>query len=509
MSTILVNSTAQLTSALQVANAGDVISLASGNYGDVLIKNKLFSGDVTITSQDATSPATLHTLTIYGSSHIHVDDVNVNFVPTATTLSFSTAVAITSSTSITLSDGSVTGGAAINGVDPSATALDSTGNVLGLPTGSGVSIQKSSGVIVDHMDISHLNSGLGMGASDHITITNNDIHDLRRTAIAGGGISDVTIDSNHLHDSNPWRWGQTPVGDHADFIAFWTDPSATVAANNIVVTNNLMEQGKGTAILGMWFEGQYGNLGFTNVTVENNAILNGNLQGITLKGVAGATVDHNTLLASSADVKTAPSVMLYANAQDVHITDNITSSIQDMSGTTGPDANVIGTNRIIQTSDATAGGYYNPSTLVPQVEAATVDVRFAVATAGVHGGLGDLLTALDGSGDVLTASVLAHQLVGGAGADTLNSGLGSDTLSGGGGADVFHIPYKTGHDVITDFGAGGHDVLDLSVMFSANMKPTLHDVGSDVNISFGANEVITLTGVHAANLIATSSGFTI
>ena len=530
MSTILVNDRAQLASALQAAHAGDTISLAGGNYGDVLIKNKAFASDVTITSQNATSPATLHSLTILGSSHIHVDDVNVNFVPTATTVSFSTAVLITGSTSITLSHGAITGGNAINGVAQTAGRLDSTGNVRGLPTGDGVSIQKSSGVTVDHMNISHLNAGLGMGSSDHITITNNDIHDLRRTAIAGGSVSDVTIDSNHLHDSHPWRWGQTPVGDHADFIAFWTDPTTqSTASDNIKVSNNLMEQGKGTAILGMWFQGQYGNLGFTNVTVENNTILNGNFQGITLKGVDGAKVDHNTLLQTSGDAKSAPSILLNANVQHAQISDNITSAVNDLSGTTGSAANVIGVNKIVQDNNSSAAGYYTdalsaklavltnfsgiysqalgavttgPSLAEIQVAAQKAAAAAAAAVVYVNGTTGaDVLTGI-GLGGV-------DSLSGGAGNDTIISGRGADTMAGGAGADVFKFTPYSGKDVITDFGVGGHDVLDISALKLANLKPGLHDVGNDVQISFATGDVITLVGVHSKDLIATATGFTI
>jgi len=39
----------------------------------------------------------------------------------------------------------------------------------------------------------------------------------------------------------------------------------TSASTDIKITNNLMEQGKGTAVLGMWMQG--GDIGYTNVRV--------------------------------------------------------------------------------------------------------------------------------------------------------------------------------------------------------------------------------------------------
>ena len=119
----------------------------------------------------------------------------------------------------------------------------------------------------------------------------------------------------------------------------------------------------------------------------------------------------------------------------------------------------------------------------------------------------------------ITGNDGANRLDGGAGADTINGGLGSDTLiggkgddllTGGGGVDLFKMEVGSGHDRITDFGAGKeHDVLDISAYLKAGLKPILHDVGANLEISFTTGDSITLVGVHAANVIATSSGFTI
>jgi len=101
-------------------------------------------------------------------------------------------------------------------------------------------------------------------------------------------------------------------------------------------------------------------------------------------------------------------------------------------------------------------------------------------------------------------------LTGSAGSDTLVGGRGADTMTGGAGADAFKFSPFSGDDVITDFGGNGtHDVLDLSAYKAASIKPALHDVGNNVEITFATGDVITLTGVHAKELIAQSAGFTI
>lgn len=504
MTTIAVSNAAQLSSALSAAKGGDTISLAAGNYGDFTLASKNFASDVTITSQSAGAPATFHSLNIKGSSHVVIDGVNVNFTPTATTVSFSPAVHIDGSQFISFNHSMVTGGNAITGVAASATTLDASGNVIGMPTGYGVSVTNSSNVKMDHDNISHVTEGVVLNNVDHLTLSNSDIHDFRKSGVVGGGLNNVTVDNNHIHDSNPWNWG---AGDHADYLAFWTNASQTSASTGVVVTNNVMEQGKGTAVLGMWLQG--GAAGFTNATISNNAILDGNNQGIVLSQVANSTVDHNTLLQTSGDAKSAPSIILGSGTTDVTVHDNIAGGVTDSSKSAGALANTLSNNQITQTTDSTAAGYYDASLIGKVQAAAPTDSFQAVAKAGINGGIGDLLKAVSSTGATLTASSAAHLVVGGGGNDLLIAGSGNDTFTGGLGADTFRIGYKTGHDVITDFGKGGHDVLDVSAFLKAGLKAMIHDVGADVTIGFSSGETITLTGVHASNLIATSAGFTI
>lgn len=523
MAIINVSNSAELMVAMGAAKGGDTISLATGNYGDFVIKGKDFASDVMIVSKDPGNPATFHSITVSTSSHIHIDNVDVNMVPTATTYSFSNAVLIIESNNVTLSNGKIVGGDAINGVSQTATALDSTGNIKGLATGVGVSIQKSSGVTVDSMDVSHLTRGIGMGQSNNLTITNNEIHDLRKTGIFGGGLSDVTVDGNHIYDSNPWKWGETPLGDHADFIAFWTDPTLqSGASENITVTNNLMEQGDGTAILGMWFQGQQA-AAFENVTVANNTILNGNLQGITMKWVNGGKIVDNTLLQTEGTVKTAPGILLYDNAKNIQVTGNDTGSVHDMSGNT---TNKISLNDILQRFDASKAGYYDANLLN---SLSTLDGYGPLAGGEVGGKPGGVAppsagAGVDaGSGGVVVGPVAiigtsgADKLVGGNGNDVIKGGdgndvitggLGADTLTGGDGSDTFVYKPYSGKDVIADFGVGGHDFLDISAMTAVKLKPWFVDVDGGTTLNFANGDVITLQGVKAKALVAENGGYT-
>ena len=475
MSTLYVTSTAELQSALASAQGGDVISLASGNYGDVTI-NKNFSSDVTITSQSSSAPAVLQSLTVNSSSHLVFDGLSVNFTPTASTVTWTPAVSINNSSSITFAHSTVTGGNAITGVASSATSTDSTGNVIGLATGYGVLISKSTGVTLSGDDVSHFYKGVVIASSDYVTVQGSNLHDTRTTPIVAGGGNHITIDSNHIYDVNPWHWGS---GDHADFLAMWTNAGQTTASTDIKITNNLMEQGSGTAVLGMWLQG--GDIGYTNVVISGNTFLNGNFQGITIWDVTGASIDHNTLLQTSgSDYKSAPGILLSGGAESISVHDNITGSVNDQSGSTGALANTTANNTLVTKWTATAAGYYS-SALVGVVDAmsdhssiynyvlsqlsskgsdavsspvesitgtAANEVLTSAGTASsttIYGGAGDdtitggstnsYLRGDDGN-DVIIAKAGFNDMNGNAGNDTIYGGPGADWLAGGKGDDV-------------------------------------------------------------------------
>jgi VCBS repeat-containing protein len=119
-------------------------------------------------------------------------------------------------------------------------------------------------------------------------------------------------------------------------------------------------------------------------------------------------------------------------------------------------------------------------------------------------------TSLNGS------SQANDMLVGGTGADVLNSGAGNDfvigltgndQLTGGTGDDQFVFTRGSGHDVVTDFtaGSGTDDVLELrgfGYTDLAGIRAVSSQVGADVVINLSATDSVTLRGVQLADLAA-------
>ena len=89
----------------------------------------------------------------------------------------------------------------------------------------------------------------------------------------------------------------------------------------------------------------------------------------------------------------------------------------------------------------------------------------------------------------------------------IEGGASADVLKGNAGADTFVFKPNFGRDIVADFastaGAGAnHDVLEFQGVF-ANAQAALDaavDVGNDVLITLDANNSVTLTGIHKADL---------
>jgi Ca2+-binding RTX toxin-like protein len=507
MTTYTVSSAAQLTTTLASAKGGDIITLASGNYGDVTISGN-FSSDITITSKSALSPAIFHSLTVNDSSHITLDGLDVNATPTAATYSFSPAVSISESSNITFIHSTVTGGLAVSGIKQDGSGVDYWGNVQGLPTGYGITVTSSTGVKVDDVEVSKFYKGVVLNNSDYVTISHSDIHDTRTTPIVAGGGSHITIDSNHLHDVNPFQFGAT--GDHADYLAMWTNAGQASASTDIKITNNLMEQGNGQAVLGMWMQG--GDAGYTNVQISGNAILAGNFQGIVLSETTGGVIDHNTLLQTSGiNNEDAPSILLAVGSEKISVHDNITSAYNDMSGSKGVLANTASNNTIVQKWYSNDAGYYTdtllkstealydslvsgggsstpivvppvvdppvvvppvvvtppvvvpPVVVTPPVVIPPVVVQPPVVTLpsnGASNGSAPVETPPAGStgGQVLNGSWDWAKLVGGSGNDTFLSKNTGDTLSGGAGDDTYNL-IGGGRTLVIEAAGSGTDTV--------------------------------------------------
>jgi len=483
--TINVASSAQLTAALKVAGAGDTISLRSGNYGDVIINRVNAAGEVTIRSADADNPATFNTIKVMNSSNLSFDYIDVAFKPTATTVLFDTAVSIIGSSKIALTNSTVHGGPAVNGVPASATVLDASRNVLGLPTGYGVTVTKSSDITLAHNDVSTFAKGIVLSSVNGIAITENSVHEMRTSVIAGGDVSNAVVDGNHLYHSTPWSYGGK--GDHGDFLIFWTTPTQGKPSDNITITNNFIDQGKKSPLLGIYLDDNNNKTGYTNVNISNNVIANGNALALLLENVKG-TVSNNTLIQPRAtDYHSIPGILLKTGSQ-IDLVDNILGRVTVYNGS---NANQSG-NQIITRADY-AKYFANALAAFPTLADLVYSKNAPAAITSIGADVARLLDDDWGvrHDTVSTApSVLAPQVVtkpaavthlyGTAAADSLDDTKGAVHLEAGNGNDKYTVTSVA--TKVVEAANGGTDT-----------------VFAHVNYTLGANlENLTLAGTATA-----------
>lgn len=351
MTTITVSNSASLASALKAAKGGDTILLAPGDYGKISLAHLGFSSQVTLKSADNVNRAILAGATISNSSNIRLDGIDVRFTPTETSYAWSSAIDIKKSSNITIANSRMRGGVAVNGVPIDALKLDASSNVLGLPAGRAVTVTGSSNISFTGNDIGVFHKGIVLSSVDGITISKSRIHDLRSTPISGGNVSNLTVTDNHLHDSTPWRFSQG--GDHGDFIHIWTSTTQTSASANYTIARNFIDQGTGTALLGIYLDDNDNKMGFNNVRITDNVIFNDDGQGIRIENGHGVTVTDNTLIHSRTTAKEAPAVIFTKGTDGIVFTRNILTGAP--STTLEPAANG---NLYLQRVDANAANHY-------------------------------------------------------------------------------------------------------------------------------------------------------
>ena len=111
----------------------------------------------------------------------------------------------------------------------------------------------------------------------------------------------------------------------------------------------------------------------------------------------------------------------------------------------------------------------------------------------LSGGLGN---------DTLTGGTGIDTLLGGLGDDTLVGGAGDDILTGGAGIDTFTV--DAGTDTITDLGAGGSDILNVSA--TATVNATLSNAWTATSATTNNGTVNISTNGFAVGLHSVTNG---
>jgi Ca2+-binding RTX toxin-like protein len=469
--TVTVSSAAGLTGALKTAVAGETIQLAAGNYGAVSISNFNVAGNVTITSANSGNPAVLAGLSVSNSSDLTFTDLHFSIASSSSYY----PVMVKGSSNI-----------AFAGLDVAGSHINSIS--------SGMLIQNSNNVSVIGSNFHQMTTGIVETGNTGVTISGNTFTGMSVDGVDNAQSANVTISNNSFTNFDP------ATGVHPDAIQFWT-AGTTKSSSNITITGNTISAGSGGATQGIFLTDQVGNLPYQNVTISNNTITNDMYNGIVVAHANNVDLANNTVVSGS----NYTSWIEVNNATDVSLTGNSAAQYVIPSSVSFTAANNL-LSSILQSDSMTSSTTIHMTYSAPLSHTLTL-TGTARLTAQAND-LGDHIYA-NSAGDSLIGGAGNDTLVGGAGNDTITAGSGTDNLTGGKGTNTFVFGVSSTTDTITDIAAGTHDVIDLSAYIKAGHSPTLTNSGANVIIGLEPGHSITLLGVHADNLIHTSTGFMI
>ena len=190
MTTITVSNSAQLQDALAQAKGGEVIKLATGNYGDLRLDDMTFASNITITSARPLHPATFTGLDLNNVSNLTMGSVVFDYKFAAGDPSYITPFSVTGGANVTIRN-STFNGASAHGVSAEAD---------GYGYGTGLAISDTRNVHVSGNEIFNFYRGLSVSDSSAVTIAGNDVHGIRSDGMDFVQVQGVTIAGNHIHD---------------------------------------------------------------------------------------------------------------------------------------------------------------------------------------------------------------------------------------------------------------------------------------------------------------------
>ncbi len=314
--------TFDLNSALAAARPGETVRVPAGDYGDVRIQARNFAEPVTV-CPDEPGRALFRSLTAINCSGLVLEGLAFDWKPTEATRDSENAVSLRACQRVTVRSARVTGFPAVRGIDPATprTADRPDSMVLGLPTGRGVYFEGCNDVALEESDVSAFHRGVVAYKTSGLTITGNDIHDLRGSGIVANGVDRVKIAENYMHSARPWSYGGN--GDHADWIAIQPVTGQPVTSAGILIERNLLAQGDGAPIMGVLIGGQPG---FEDVVIRDNTILGGHTQALLLGQILSGEVRGNVARRIGGEAKTTPGLLTRDNPAKFSIADNILGS---------------------------------------------------------------------------------------------------------------------------------------------------------------------------------------
>ncbi|MDO6586994.1 right-handed parallel beta-helix repeat-containing protein [Salipiger sp. 1_MG-2023] len=281
-----------LLEAAQSATPGTTLRLAPGRYGAFKPRGAKGSAGqpITLVSADPASPARLGYMLMDECAHVVLDGLVFDYHFDAAHKMTFRPFTLRSCENVTLT-GCLFDGDTMRS-DPADTAYHGYGWALGL------SLTSARGITLRDSEIRGFGRGLVVADCHDLTITGNDLHDMRLDGMNFARVSDMLLENNHIHD---FRRAPEDKG-HPDMIQFWTRRT-TAPTERVTIRRNLLNSGLGPLTQSIFMRNEEVDTGaagremfYRDLLIEENVIINAHLHGITVGETLGLTIRNNTLI---------------------------------------------------------------------------------------------------------------------------------------------------------------------------------------------------------------------
>ena len=235
--------------------------------------------------------------------------------------------------------------------------------------------------------------GLGIFESIGVTLADNDISGLQADGIRMGGVQDVTIKGNYIHDF----YGSPNERNHDDMIQMWS-ANANLVSRDITIIDNVLHSNDGVAtqsiFLGNERDGNDPTHVYDNITVSNNLIINAHANGIAVSAARNVVVENNTLLwNSTAKMYQTPEDYLSGDGANfgpkLAVVRTETGSVKgNIARSIDAHPNMLGENRTVSFTDQTADNYVDKFFLNGMFEGIENLADFRLAFGSDYAGFG-------------------------------------------------------------------------------------------------------------------------
>lgn len=303
MAVLKVSNQAQLDSAIKNVRSGDTISLSSGTYNGFTPKDFDFNQKVTITSADASRPATINQFHLRNASNVEFKNLRLDYEPSK---SGTTPFWIE------------------NSDDISFVNLDIIGHNKGqYGDGIGLRIKSSDDVVLRDSDITGFRNGLYASNSKNLDIIDNDLQGMSNDGMLLAGMNDVLIQGNDFRNMK-----SPPNQKHKDGIQFMTSKSEP-GSQNVVIRDNVIENKEVTH--GIFFTNTMFNNGnknafHKNILIEDNLVRGNQVHGISMNNGDGVTIRDNVVQKIAGGSNT-PLINVSSSSKNVTIQNNDVASV--------------------------------------------------------------------------------------------------------------------------------------------------------------------------------------